>query len=991
MTATLERDAVAAPGANRQRTGVLIVERTGRGALAAYAHSLCSHLAASGLDTYLLTPKRDEQPPVAGCPEYSVGTWLRDTTGRALPVRAFVEVVNLLALVYGVWRLRLNIVVWQSASPRRLDALTVRILHALHRRVVWTAHDLLPERKPLSYGQIGAPMLAAGLLVLWHPYLGVRFLPGALSVLLQVAGFFAACAGAWLLFRWFTVERGSWAMYVRKLYRRVDELVVLTDSDAETLRRNLPQSERVRVIPFGSLAFFVEGREDTPESRRHLGLPLRGNVALAVCEPDDPGVADLVGAVASIRARGDDIELVVLNPAATGGADRIAAAFAAAGVASGVSCLDADPFTPESGVYFEASDVVVLPQHKLAPHGLPMLALAYARPTVVTDTGGLATSVSSGTSGEISRSGDAASLAAAVSTVLFPRRRLRQRQYELTQRGAEQGSWHDVVSRYMPLLALRDTGTGRRVSTSSTNRAQTAIWVTVIWVTLSLAVTSVAKGLQVTNFALIGAIALPMAVAFFFTTSFEVKVLTSMTFILCGELFRRIAFPLPVQLVWSLSMYAALLHMIMQPPAVKLRLKGTRLFNACVLLFGGLCIAQVFNPNVTGVETESLRSLRTYLEPLLFYGVLLVYLQDRKSVRRMMNLYMVLGFLALLYGAKIAMVGYFGFERTYFQTIGAKILIGESRNVGTMVGAGNWGMWSASLFLLALGGILERRAFKHKAWLYLMLPLAAINAVSSGNRIALAVMAASVPVVLAAGMGFGGNVRVRAVLAMMLMGALAIVTWYWIPEEQGSRVGLNSKSPIAATRQKFGSLKNPKADRSSTTMRLEEGGTTLKALMHHPIGGGMGVLSISNFAAAFGSGAGAGGSLLGSGSGTDEARAHNKVPVKAGDYFYVNVVAELGVPGLIVMLALLLVALANSMVAYVRLRDPYYKVIALASTAWMVGNLVNGITNAAFYTIHTAGLFYLMVTLNWVMMAIEERESRVQVTEPERPTALAGA
>lgn len=80
MTDTLQTEIGAAAAPSELRAGVLVVERTGRGAVAAYTHGFCSHLSVSGPPVYLLTPKRDEQPAVSGCPEYLVAPWLRDTS-----------------------------------------------------------------------------------------------------------------------------------------------------------------------------------------------------------------------------------------------------------------------------------------------------------------------------------------------------------------------------------------------------------------------------------------------------------------------------------------------------------------------------------------------------------------------------------------------------------------------------------------------------------------------------------------------------------------------------------------------------------------------------------------------------------------------------------------------------------------------------------------------------------------------------------------------
>lgn len=994
MTDTLRRETRSAPEPpSRERAGVLVVERTGRGAVAAYAHGFCSNLVAAGVSTYLLTPKRDEHPPVPGCPEYLVAPWLRDTSKPTTGLggwlrRASLEIVNMVVLLWTIRRLRVNVVVWESSAPRRLDPLTVRLLHLGSRRVVWVAHELSPPGKHASYLRIGTGFLITGIVLLFGNYLGLGFLPDSLELLVRVGGFYGICVGGWMTARWWFAERGSpWPLFVHKLYNRVDVLVTLSEAAADEVVREarsrpaqgikLPGDEvdvtdRVRVVPYGDLSFLVDAQADPAECRRRLGVPLRSTALLCVVSSDDAGAGDLLDALVIVGAQGIEVEAVLVNPGPPGGAADLTRRATERGISAVV--FDADPFSPDSDVFFEAADAVVLPERSGTPTPLAVLAFAHGKPVAVTDASGAPEVVDQGTSGETARAADPASLAAAITALVTPRRRLQQRQYDLAQ-GTERHAWEDVIGRYLPVLRLGETGTGRRITTKSSNVAIAMMWIGVLFVVIALGISALAtKGFVVTNLPLIAAIALPAAIAFFFFTTIEVKILTAITFVLVGDLVRRFLYPLPVQMIWSLAMWSTVLHILIQPPPVRLRLKGTRPVHVLLLLYAGWALAQIFNPNVQGVGLAGWRQVRLYIEPIFFYGCLLVYMQDRRSVKRFVNWYMTLGFFAMLWGAKIAMVGYFNFERTYFQSIGQRILIAESRNVGTTLTASTWAMWCASLFVIALAGLLERGAFKHRWLLLPFLPLAGLNAVSSGNRIALAVMAVSVPIVILIGLG-SGRTRVRAFTAVALMGFAGVMVWFWIPETGGSRQGLSNKNPLAATRQKLASIKNPKADSATLTDRLENGANTVNAVLRHPIGGGMGILNIGSVASLFGGGQAQQGSFLGGGGGNvAEGRAYNVIPVKAGDYFYVNLIAEVGIPGLILMCCLMIVTLANSVIAYMRLRTPLFRVIALSAAAWFVGNIVNSITNGAMFVIQTSGIFFIYVALTFLMPAIEEKE-----------------
>lgn len=992
MTDTLQRESTPQAESTRERAGVLVVERTGRGAVAAYTHGFCSHLSATGVPTYLLTPKRDEQPPVGNCPEYLVAPWLRDTSrpgsgALAWLRRAVLEIFNMVVLLWTIRRLRVHVVIWESSAPRRLDPLTVRLLHLGSRRVVWVAHELSPRGRHASYLHIGLGLLSAGLVLLFGNYLGLGFLPDSLELAVRAGGFYSFCIGAWMTTRWWFAERGSaWPLFVRKLYNRADVLVTFSETDADEVVResqsrptqgiklpgdDVDVSDKVRVVPYGDLSYLVDTQADPAECRRRLGLPIRSTVLLCVTASTDPGAEDILDALAVLRMQGADLEAVLVNTGAAGGAADLAQRAASRGL--DIVAHDADPFSPDSDVFFEAADAVVLPERAGTPMALAVLALAHGRPVVVTDASGAVEAVVPGESGEVARVADPESLAVAIRALITPRRRLQQRQYELAQ-GSDRHAWEDIVGRYLPVLHLGATSTGRHITTKSSNVIVALLWIGVLFVAIALGANALAtRGFVVTNLPLIVAVVLPAAIMFFFATTIEVKIFTTIAFVLVGDLVRRLAFPLPIQLVWSLAMWSTVLHILIQPPPVKLRLKGTRPVHVLILLYAGWALAQIFNPNVHGIGVAGWRQVRLYIEPVFFYGCLLVYLQDRRSVRRFVNWYLTLGFFAMLWGAKIAMVGYFGFERTYFQSVGQRILISESRNVGTTLTPSTWAMWCASLFVIALAGLLETGAFKRRWFLLVILPLAGINAVSSGNRIALAVMALSVPIVLLIGIG-SGRTRVRATVALALMAFSAVLVWYWIPETGTARQGLSSKNPLAATRQKLVSIKKPKSDSATLTDRLEGGTNTLNAVLRHPIGGGMGVLNVASFGNAVGGGQAQQGSVLGAGENTSEARAYNVIPVRVGDYFYINLVAEVGIPGLILMCCLLVVTLAYSVMAYMRLRTPFFRVLALSGVAWFLGNIVNSITNGAMFVIQTSGIFYIYVALSFVMPAIEEQE-----------------
>lgn len=98
------------------------------------------------------------------------------------------------------------------------------------------------------------------------------------------------------------------------------------------------------------------------------------------------------------------------------------------------------------------------------------------------------------------------------------------------------------------------------------------------------------------------------------------------------------------------------------------------------------------------------------------------------------------------------------------------------------------------------------------------------------------------------------------------------------------------------------------------------------------------------------------------------------MPVKAGDYFYVNLVAEVGIPGLIVMCCLLIITWVKAIIVFMAARTPFFRVLSVAAVAWFMGNIVNSITNGAMFMIQTSAVFFMFVALTFVMPAIEDQE-----------------
>ncbi len=338
-----------------------MVERAGNGGLAHYTHALCGALAAAGVRVRLLTAPREALPPT-GAP-YPVSVELRETHTRSRGAGLALEIWNVCVLLAVIARRRPGAVVLQAASAARTDEFLVPLLRLLRRRVVWVAHDV-------------AQFETGGRLRPWE------------------------C----------------------RLYRRVDAVVVLSEAERTTLLAQVPATaQRVAVIPHGEYGFLVGELIERAEARRRLGLSLETSVLLQFGYLKRyKGLEDLIEAVAVLRGRGRDVTAVIAGTIADVPVAELQERIDSLGLGHAVVLFPRYASLEETDVYFAAADAVVLPYRQATQSGVLHMAFGYRRPVVVTDVGGLPEYVRPGSTGEVARPGDPASIADAVERVLRP-------------------------------------------------------------------------------------------------------------------------------------------------------------------------------------------------------------------------------------------------------------------------------------------------------------------------------------------------------------------------------------------------------------------------------------------------------------------------------------------------------------------------------------------------------------------------------------------
>ncbi len=236
----------------------------------------------------------------------------------------------------------------------------------------------------------------------------------------------------------------------RLVLRLADHVIVHSRRNAEQLRRKtrLPV-DRISRIPHGVLGFFAEGAPTARQARRRLGIaPDRRTLLFFGSIRPYKGLDVLLEAVAKLAGGGDDLLLLI---AGKPWGDRHACRrqIDALGLGDNVR-LHLD-FVPADQVapFFQAAELVVLPyRHFESQTGVGSLALAFAKPMIVTNVGALPDLVDDPRC--VVPPDDPDALAEAVRRCLRDPDRLR-RMAEASRRIARTCGWDEIADRTVEL------------------------------------------------------------------------------------------------------------------------------------------------------------------------------------------------------------------------------------------------------------------------------------------------------------------------------------------------------------------------------------------------------------------------------------------------------------------------------------------------------------------------------------------------------------
>ncbi len=212
-----------------------------------------------------------------------------------------------------------------------------------------------------------------------------------------------------------------------RIYRLADRLIVHAESNKKEMVSTFNiEPKKIYVIPHGSYDIFYADKNGSKEvARAELGISRVKKVLLFFgFIKKYKGLEYLVEAFTEVKANIGEVMLLVVGRIH----DRDAKAFKyysdlidELGSRDDIMCVKEYVPFEKVGVYFSASDVVVLPYIRSYQSGVLLLAYAAGRPVVVTDTGGLSEVVAVGKSGFVVPPRDAKALAQAIiKTIASP-------------------------------------------------------------------------------------------------------------------------------------------------------------------------------------------------------------------------------------------------------------------------------------------------------------------------------------------------------------------------------------------------------------------------------------------------------------------------------------------------------------------------------------------------------------------------------------------
>ncbi len=242
------------------------------------------------------------------------------------------------------------------------------------------------------------------------------------------------------------VENLSVPWMVERAYRTADRIIAQSKVSAEELKTILDgDADKIDVIPHGNYLHVIGEVPSRGEARTRLGLPVTGRVLLFFGQIKEvKGLDVLLQAMPRVAQAYPDATLLIAGKEWKDNFGRYERMMEDLGIKG--SCVSHIRYIPDAEVphYYAAADVVVLPYRRIYQSGVLLMAMSYAKATVVSDLAGMTEVVTDGVEGYSFPAGDAEALADKLVGALSDPEGLRLVGERARVRARERHDWGEV-------------------------------------------------------------------------------------------------------------------------------------------------------------------------------------------------------------------------------------------------------------------------------------------------------------------------------------------------------------------------------------------------------------------------------------------------------------------------------------------------------------------------------------------------------------------
>lgn len=442
-------------------------------------------------------------------------------------------------------------------------------------------------------------------------------------------------------------------------------------------------------------------------------------------------------------------------------------------------------------------------------------------------------------------------------------------------------------------------------------------------------------------------LAAAVAVPFALLTSMRTKV--AAYFLLLPVVgFAKVRLPAtPIQALPEAIAVLLVLQLIWDSLTTGAEIVARRAYAFFVALFAVLVIVQARNPIVVAGGVSG-NGLRVYLPTLVMFFVGSRFFATPDAARLFLKIGVATALVTGLYTLKQLAFGFDSAERTFF-TAGASIqTLGEKKLFSTFSSPDGYAFASVLFVLVCLAarsaGVWPRMATLGAA-------LSVIGALASGIRIALVALVLGSALVLWLELRdprtrlLGLRMSLVATTGVVILTAAVVAA-----PAPARRVGLVHTNPVAAAVNKLALLKRVTGEQDVQS-RIQRIHMFIGFIDRHPLGEGTGVVSLVNQRE----------TAAGKPQRPTPAFLANAPFLFQGDFNFMSVGAELGYPGLLLLILLLLVGARLGVLAWHRVDDTTERALLTVAAAAPILALVVNLTNSSFRTPEVAGYVWFLI------------------------------